>query len=372
MLQEHQGYVADRIRIEQFKAAIRKKIDPGDRTADIGCGSGILGMLCLRAGAGFVYAIDSSAMLEIARESLVRAGLNDQTAFIHGQSQQIDLPERVDMVTCDHVGFFGFDYGIVHTLEDARKRFLKPTGVLVPARINLKLAAVESEKCHDMAEAWRMENVPAEFHWLRQYSVNAKHPITLAREEIMGTPSDLGVIDLYENNPEYFSWSADLCIERDGIMHGLAGWFECELAEGVWMTNSPMSEKAINRPQAFLPIDEAVPVKSGDYVKATVMARPSDNLIAWVVEFPAVGKRFSHSTWQGLMLAPEELIKANPGRVPHINREGKARMTVLSYCDGRRTVREIEQMILRDHPDLFPSSGEISRFVAHVLGRDTE
>lgn len=39
---------------------------------------------------------------------------------------------------------------------------------------------------------------------------------------------------------------------------------------------------------------------------------------------------------------------------------------------GRRTARGIEQAVLRDHPDLFPSSGEIARFVAHVLGRDTE
>jgi hypothetical protein len=39
---------------------------------------------------------------------------------------------------------------------------------------------------------------------------------------------------------------------------------------------------------------------------------------------------------------------------------------------GRRTVREIEQAVLLGHPGFFPSAAEISRFVAHVLGRDTE
>ena len=37
-----------------------------------------------------------------------------------------------------------------------------------------------------------------------------------------------------------------------------------------------------------------------------------------------------------------------------------------------QAVREIEQAVLRDHPNLFPSPAEISRFVAQALGRDTE
>lgn len=55
------------------------------------------------------------------------------------------------------------------------------------------------------------------------------------------------------------------------------------------MTNSPLAEGRINRPQAFLPIDEAVEVKAGERVKATVMARPAEHLIAGVVEFPTSG-----------------------------------------------------------------------------------
>ena len=311
-------------------------------------------------------------MLEVAREVFVRAGLNNQVICIRGQSQQVELPEKIDVAICDHVGYFGFDYGIVGFLEDARRRFLKPGGTLIPARIKLQMAAVESKNCYGLAEKWRAENVPTEFHWLREFDINTKHSIQLKREELLGEPTLLGCIDLRENNPEYFSWTADLSIEHDGVMHGLGGWFECELAEGVWMTNSPLADRTIQRAQAFLPISEPVPVKGGDSVKATVMARPADNLIAWIVDFPASGRRFTHSTWQGKLLTPEEFIRANPTRVPKISRKSQARTTILSYCDGRRTILEIEQAILRDHPKLFPSSKEISRFVTHVLGRDTE
>lgn len=372
ILDEHLGYVADPVRLEQFKVAIAQVTQRGVYIADLGCGSGILGLLCLQAGASRLYAIDASAMIDIARETMMRAGHVDHATFIRGKSSQIELPERVDVVICDHVGYFGFDYGIIDFLEDARKRFLKPGGTLIPSKIRLHIAAIGSQKCSEIATGWQAEKIPSEFHWLCGYSINAKHAVSLKRDDVLGSPAALGDIDLYADNPEFFSWSAELQIERDGPMHGLAGWFECELAKDVWMTNSPLAEKPIQRPQAFLPVGETVQVKAGDTVKTTIMARPADHLIAWVVEFPASGQRFAHSTWQGMLFAPEDLIRKNPAHIPQLSREGSARITVLGYCDGKRTAQEIEQAVLRNHPDLFPSIGEIAHFVARVLGRDTE
>lgn len=372
MLDEHLGYVADPNRLDLYRAAVAATIFPGSHVADLGCGTGVLGLLCLRSGADRVYAVDDSAMIGVARETFARAGFGSRTICISGRSGQIDLPERVDAVICDHVGYFGFDYRVVEFLEDARRRFLKPGGTLIPSRIRLIVAAVGSQKCHELAHGWQAANVPAELHWLDTHSVNAKHAVTLAPGDVRCAPATIGEIDLYAVNPEFFSWTAELHIDRDGVIDGLAGWFECELATDIWMTNSPLAEKPINRPQVFLPLGEVVPVKVGDPVKATVMARPAEHLIAWVVEFPATGRRFSHSTLQGMVLSPEDLIRSNPGRVPHLSREGTARTTVLSYCDGKRTAAEIEQAVLREHPDLFPTPTEIAHFVHRVLGRDTE
>ncbi len=372
MLDEHLGYVGDRVRMERFRTAVAKVVMLGDRVADLGCGSGILGLLCLRAGARRVFGIDSTGMIRVAQETFELAGSAERSVFINGHSHRVELPESVDLVICDHVGYFGFDYGIVHTLQDARRRFLKPGGRVIPARIRLHVGAVESETAREKADGWRAEQVPSEFHWLRRHGVNAKHAVELPREALLSDGSDLGEIDLNADNPDFFSWTTELSIACDGVMHGLAGWFDCELAEGVWMTNSPLSDQAIRRPQAFLPIEEPVSVRAGERVKVMIMTRPAEHLIAWVVEFPATGRRFSHSTWQGMLLAPEDLVRAHPERVPHLSPEGQGRITVLGYCDGQRTAREIEQAVLRDHPDLFPSPEEIARFVAQVLGRDTE
>lgn len=372
VLDEHLGYVADATRLEQFKAAISLVVKPGCRVADLGCGSGILGLLCLQAGASHVCFVDDGAMLDVARQALVRAGLADRASFVRGRSQQLSLAERVDVVICDHVGCLGFDYGIQDLLEDARRRFLKPGGKLIPSRARLELAAIESKACRQRSQGWCADTVPVEFRWLGEYAVNTAHHVVLERANLLGGPAILGHMDFGADQAGFFSWAVDLDIERDGVLDGVGGWFDCELAEGFWMTNSPLAGKPIDRSQVFLPIGESVPVRAGDRIKASLMVRPAESLIAWIVEVPSVGRRFSHSTWQGMLLSPEDMLRSNPERVPRRNGASLAREVVLGYCDGRRTVREIEAVVLLKHPDLFPSASEVSRFVAQVLHRDAD
>jgi SAM-dependent methyltransferase len=372
VLDEHLGYLADTARLELFKSAVSSVIRPKDRVVDVGCGSAVLGLMCLRAGASHVDAMDSTAAIEIARKSVEQAGFSSQVNLIHGNSFQVDLTEHADVVICDHVGYFGFDYGLIEILADARHRFLKPGGRMIPGLLKLQLGAVESDRCRALAEGWQAPGIPAEFHWVREHAVNTKYAVNLKRGEIIADPAELGCIDLQEENPAFFSWSTKLEIQRDGFLHGLAGWFECELTQGVWMTNSPVSDRAIDRAQAFLPISEALPVKSGDVIDVTIMTRPSDYLIAWEVCHPASGKKFTHSTWRGDLLMSNQLTRSLPHHVPQLSRAALAQMAVLRYCDGKQSVQQIERAVLRDHPELFPSNKEISRFVASVLGRYTE
>jgi len=372
LLDEHIGYVADDRRLACFRRALVSLVRPGDVVADVGCGTGILGLLCLQAGAAKVWGIESTAMTEVAREAMARAGLGDRYACIRGHSLQVELPQPVDIAICDHVGFFGFDYDIIATLGDARRRFLKPGGRIVPSRIRLQLGAVQSPRCRDKAEAWRAVEVPSEYRWLRDFGINTKLPMMLTPDEILGEPAILGTIDLGADNPPFLSFQAELRVARDGVLDGVAGWFECELSEGIWMTNSPLSGAAIAREQAFLPIDQPLAVKAGEILNVSIMARPAGNLIAWTLEARASGRRFNHSAWKGLVLAPEDIVRFQPDRVPRLSRAGLARRIVMEYCDGRRTNREIEQEVLRDHPQLFPSREAISSFILGALGRDSE
>ena len=155
------------------------------------------------------------------------------------------------------------------------------------------------------------------------------------------------------------------------MLNGVAGWFDCTLIDDIRMTNAPGAAEHLDRPQAFLPMETPVPVREGEQIQVTVMARHVDNVIGWTIELPESGKRFSHSTFNGLLLDREALTRANPDRVAALNERGRAHQIVLSYCDGNRTVAEVQALVERDHPELFPSKRATAAFVTQVLARDT-
>ena len=370
MLDEHYGYVSDTSRLEQFQAALSSVIKPGDHCVDIGSGTGVLGLLALRAGAEHVHCIEETRLLSVARETYERAGRSRQVTFYQGRSQQVTLPRLADVLVCDHVGYFGMDYGIVPLMEDAALRFLRPGGKIVPRLLHLEIAAVASATCADLAHRWSRENIPCELRWLHEYEANTKHRVGLKPQDVLTDAASLGDIDLRETNPSYFTWEASVAVRRAGLLDGLCGWFDCELAPGVSMTNSPLSAARINRAQAFFPFGAAISVQEGDQLQVKVLARAAGDIFSWTVELPERGVCQTHTNWKSQILSDADLTDAGPGHVPVLTPLAEARKTVLACCDGQRTAAQIEQAMVSGFPDLFPSAAEARAFVQSVLKKD--
>jgi protein arginine N-methyltransferase 1 len=370
-LEEHFGYLSDDVKIDQYQAAIDRLVRPEHVVLDLGCGTGLLGVMALRAGASKVYFVEEDEIIEVARQTVATAGFAEQAEFFKTNSYELVLPERVDVVICDHVGYFGIDYGILGLLNDARKRFLKPDGIIVPSQIELQLALVGSETCNKFVSQWRDGSVPDEFSWLGTAAANTKHATRISQRDLLADAVTLTTLVLGAEAKPYLSLEAEFSCTRDGSLDGVAGWFKARLFDDVYMTNSPMATQCLDRPQAFLPLDTPIDVSAGDSVCITFMARPDDNVLGWIVELPGTGQRFTHTTFNGLLLDQEALTRAQPDRVAKLNYRGRARQVVLSYCDGQRTVAEIQALVQRDHPDLFPSAHATSSFVTQVLSWDT-
>jgi len=370
-LDEHFGYLSDSVKLEAYEAAISQLVQAEHVVLDLGCGSGLLGLMALRAGARNVLFVEEGEIIEVARRTVADAGFADKAEFFQVNSFEMTLPELVDVVVCDHVGYFGFDYGILRLLADSRQRFLKPDGIVLPAGIELQLAPVESERCRVLVNQWRDGSVPGEYAWVGAAAANTIHATQLDTQNLLADPVSLATLELGLEAPPYLSWDAEFICARDGTLDGVAGWFECQLADGIQMTNSPVAADSLDRPQAFLPLDSPQAVSAGEHIKVTVMARHIDSVIGWLIELPDSGKRFTHTTFNGLLLNSETLDRAHPGRVANLNDRGRARQIVLSYCDGKRSVAEVQELIHRDHPDLFPSTEATSSFVNQVLAWDT-
>jgi len=113
-------------------------------------------------------------------------------------------------------------------------------------------------------------------------------------------------------------------------------------------------------------------VNVGNIISARVIARPAALLIAWGVRLPAMCRKFSYYPWNCDLLMQEQPLRSSPDHLPQLCHLAPATSIVLSYCDEQRTVAPIKEAVLREYLDMFPSSGEIPRFVDAVLNGNTK
>jgi type I protein arginine methyltransferase len=366
VLAEHIEYLTLPGRNALYRQAIAATLSPGDLVADLGCGVGVLGMFCLEAGAARVWGIDNSDAIHLARDVLAKAGFADRYECISGSTFRTVLPEQVDLIICDHVGFWGFDYGIVQLMRDARRRFLKPGGAMIPQAITLMVAGVSSDGCLAKATGWAQDIVPPQYRWLDDLSRNVRYSYGFSAEELIAAPVTLGQVDFADDSPDLYRFDAVLTATRAGQFDGLAGWFDCQLAGDVRMTNNPLAPESIRRSQAFLPAQASFAVEAGDEIGVSLRFRADDTLIAWNITPPGGARRQQMSTFNSTVLMPADLVK-QPGRPLTLSAEGKARAFVLAQVDGVRSGEEIAAQVLAEWPDMLPTPQAVHDFVKTVL-----
>ncbi len=372
IVDEHREYLSDPARLSAFARAIQEVVKPGDVVVDLGAGTGILGLLACRAGARKVYAIDAGGMIEVARAICRANGFGDRVEFIKDVSTRATLPERADVVVADQIGRFGFEAGVLQFFADARVRLLKPGGVTVPAALELWVAPVECPELFAQVEFWKTAPGGFDFEPARSWAANTGYPARLRGEQLLGDPAAGLSLDLSRPSLGKLALAASVTITRGGTLHGVGGWFSARLSPSVTMSNSPLAAAPINRRNVFFPIDQSVSVAPGDQVKVDMRILPRDTMVTWDVELWRGGAqqvRFSHSTFHGMLLSVEDLRRTRPGFVPKLTAWGQARLTVLTLCDGQRTVAEVEAELQRLHPELFRTAAEAAEFAAEVITR---
>ena len=74
-----------------------------------------------------------SSIADVAAELIQANGFRDRITLIRGNSQKAHLPERCDVFVTETLSSFCFDdENIIESVADARERFLKPGGQIIP------------------------------------------------------------------------------------------------------------------------------------------------------------------------------------------------------------------------------------------------
>src|SRR5881394_849299 len=141
--------IADRVRVEAYAEALRKSVRKGSVVAEIGTGPGIFAVLACQLGAGRVYAIEPSAIIQVAREIASANGCADKIEFFEDLSNRVTIPTRADVVFSDLRGILPLFQRHIPAIIDARSRFLAPGGTMIPRKDTLWAAIAEAPKPYE-------------------------------------------------------------------------------------------------------------------------------------------------------------------------------------------------------------------------------
>jgi protein arginine N-methyltransferase 1 len=297
MIEFHRLMLADSIRNDAFAAALKSVIEPGQTTvADIGSGTGFLGILASKLGAKECHLYEMGSVARLSKKILAENNIHNCT-LSPKHSTEVRHPTKVDVVVSETLGNFALEENILETLRDAR-RFLKPGGILIPQKLNQFACAIISDRLYREVTAWDDVNLGIEWTAAREASINNIYVRKIDPSELLeGGERAWDPIDFREDNDSIRTSDIEWKMEQDTKMFGFAVWWECELVPGMILSTSP-HQPATHWEQIYLPVPSPVPLTKGATLRLRI--RTDSRLevkihVQWEVEVrDATGARVTH------------------------------------------------------------------------------
>lgn len=278
-LQYHESMLGDRVRNRAFYRAIKKLVTKGTTVLDIGSGTGVWAITAATLGAGRVVAIEKEAMMVPVINAMAREnGVSDRIEVVKGDSREIKLKGKFDVVISETIGNQAFDEDIVPIMIDAKKRFLKPGGSLIPAVVSL--FAVPAH----LKETYRKlpEGIPVQGNYMEFVSQNL--PIMLHDRSLLkflSKPRKIMEVDLTSVavTPSFEEMTASWKLADARPLNCFLIWAESVLAKGVKLSNLATSSW---KPLAY-PVE---PIKKRGPAKVEFQISLTDQSTTWSFAIP--------------------------------------------------------------------------------------
>jgi SAM-dependent methyltransferase len=249
-LLDHLSMLWDIERTAAFDHALKSAVSGGKSVLDLGCGTGILSVLALKAGASRVVGVERDSRMISLAEAFAKA--NDYCGrFVGrlGDSRDVALDEKVDVIVTETLGDKIFNEGILESVTDARVRFLKEGGLIIPGRIEVFLFATETGKYAGPTMHSFSANLEKEIgldlslyrNELRSLLSVEMQRYNTSRDLVLTEVTPFAVFDLSALGEReiFFDRTVTLKMGGSGELNSLWAFFMAYLSEDQAVTNFP-------------------------------------------------------------------------------------------------------------------------------------
>lgn len=276
-IEYHRTLIADHVRNDAFEAALARVVRKDETVvADIGAGTGLLGLMAARLGAREVHLYETAEVASVAREILKRNRARN-CHLMPCHSTEMQDPSRVDIVVSETLGNYPFEEDIIETLNDAVRRHLKPDGIVIPGRLAQFVAPVTSDRFHVELTAWErvgrdIDFAPAQFMSFNNIYVRTVRPGDLLDQGRSARRWD--EIDFSVANRTTRKGDARWTLETDATIYGFATWWTAELVTGVTLSTAPDAPRT-HWEQLYFPLLRPIAGRARETIAIALRSRSS-------------------------------------------------------------------------------------------------
>ncbi|XP_076121214.1 histone-arginine methyltransferase CARM1 isoform X2 [Alosa pseudoharengus] len=284
-LSQQQNMMQDYVRTGTYQRAIlQNHTDFKDKVVlDVGCGSGILSFFAAQAGARKVYAVEASTMAQHAEVLVNSNRLNDRVVVIPGKVEEVSLPEQVDIIISEPMGYMLFNERMLESYLHAKK-FLKSNGKMFPTIGDVHLAPFTDEQLYmeqfTKANFWYQPS----FHGVDLSALRGAAVDEYFRQPIVDTfdirilmaksvKYTVNFLETKEEDLYKIEIPFKFHMLHSGLVHGLAFWFDVAFVGSVmtvWLSTAP-TEPLTHWYQVRCLLQSPLFAKAGDTMSGTAM-----------------------------------------------------------------------------------------------------
>mmetsp|Transcript_35080 Transcript_35080/g.79571 ORF Transcript_35080/g.79571 Transcript_35080/m.79571 type:complete len:324 (-) Transcript_35080:956-1927(-) len=158
-LYHQKDMLQDRGRMDAYRSAIMRNPGcfEGKVVLDVGAGSGVLAIWAAKAGAKRVYAVEATSMAQHARRLVQQNGVQEIVSVLEGYMEQQTLPEKVDIIISEWMGYFLLRESMFDSVIVARDKWLAPGGSMFPSHAQLHMAPLCSKIYYSRFNEYELE-----------------------------------------------------------------------------------------------------------------------------------------------------------------------------------------------------------------------
>ncbi|XP_072306653.1 protein arginine N-methyltransferase 6 [Eucyclogobius newberryi] len=219
----HEEMIADHVRTGTYRTAILRNGESirGKVVLDVGAGTGVLSIFCVQAGARKVYAVEACSIAEQAAKIVKHNNMEDQIEVIRGTVETVDLPEPVDVIVSEWMGYALLHESMLNSVLYARDKWLRrPGGLILPSKAELYIAPMSDPVVEDRLSFW--------FTVKDQYGVDMSCMHDFAKRCIMNSDITVNPVTVEDvlSHPARFA-ELDLNTVTTEELRDVKGQFRC-------------------------------------------------------------------------------------------------------------------------------------------------